>query len=213
MSRAGFNPFQWLLKSFLKGLLLVVPLTVTAWIFWFVFSTIDGLLGLDVPGIGFLVTIAIIVLAGVLGSNFLADRLIAWLENALSRVPVAKLVYFSLKDFVGAFVGDKKGFNRPVLVSLGSDAGGEAVKVLGFITAETPEIPGLNDHVAVYLQQSYNFAGNLVIVPRDRVTLLPPKDSAKWMTFIISGGVSGGSSRPASPSSPSSLTGGEKTLP
>jgi uncharacterized membrane protein len=113
----------------------------------------------------------------------------AWLEHALSRVPVAKLVYFSLKDFVGAFVGEKKGFNRPVLVSLGADG---IVKVLGFATAEDVEIPGAEGLVAVYVQQSYNFAGNLILVPRDRVTPLPPEESAKWLTFIVSGGVSGG---------------------
>jgi uncharacterized membrane protein len=190
MTRARLNPLQWLLKSFLKGLLLVVPLTVTAWVFWFVFSKIDGLLDFEIPGLGFLVTLAIIIFAGAIGSTFVADRLVEWMESAVSRVPVAKLVYFSLKDFVGAFVGEKKGFNRPVLVSLGPD---DSVRVLGFVTAETPDLPGVEDHVAVYLQQSYNFAGNLVIVPRSRVTFLPPKDSAKWLTFIVSGGVSGGS--------------------
>jgi uncharacterized membrane protein len=191
MTRARLNPLQWLLKSFLKGLLLVVPLTVTACVFWFVFSKIDGLLDFEIPGLGFLVTLAIIIFAGAIGSTFVADRLVEWMESAVSRVPVAKLVYFSLKDFVGAFVGEKKGFNRPVLVSLGPD---DSVRVLGFVTAETPELPGVEDHVAVYLQQSYNFAGNLVIVPRSRVTFLPPKDSAKWLTFIVSGGVSGGRS-------------------
>jgi uncharacterized membrane protein len=183
------GPLQWLLKSFLKGLLLVVPLTVTIAVFWFVFVKIDGLLGIGIPGLGFLVTLVLLVVVGALGSNFLADRFVAWMEGALGRVPVAKLVYFSLKDFVGAFVGEKKGFNRPVLVSLGRD--GE-IKVLGFATAESLDLPGAEDHVAVYLQQSYNFAGNLVLVPRDRITPLPPEESSKWLTFIVSGGVSGG---------------------
>lgn len=180
---------QWLLKSFLKGLLLVVPLTVTVWVFWLVFSTIDGWLGFTMPGLGLLVTLAAIVLVGAVGSIFLVDRLVAWLENALSRVPVAKLVYFSLKDFVGAFVGEKKGFNRPVVVNLDETG---TIKVLGFATTESIDIPGTEDYVAVYLQQSYNFAGNLVLVPRSRVTPLPPEESSRWLTFIVSGGVSGG---------------------
>lgn len=184
------SPLQWLLKSFLKGLLLVVPLTVTLWVFWLVFSTIDGWLGFTTPGLGLVVTVAIVVGVGALGSIFLVDRVVALLEDALSHVPVAKLVYFSLKDFVGAFVGEKKGFNRPVLVSLGSDG---SVKVLGFATAEGTEIPGAEGLVAVYVQQSYNFAGNLILVPRDRVTPLPPEESSRWLTFIVSGGVSGGS--------------------
>src|SRR5690606_8741632 len=180
---------QWLLKSFLKGLLLVVPLTVTVWVFWLVFSTIDGWLGFAIPGMGLVVTLAAIVLVGAVGSIFLVDRLVAWLESALSRVPVAKLVYFSLKDFVGAFVGEKKGFNRPVIVDL-DEAG--TIKDLGFATAENLDLPGTSDYVAVYLQQSYNFAGNLVLVPRSRVTPLPPQESSRWLTFIVSGGVSGG---------------------
>jgi uncharacterized membrane protein len=180
---------QWLLKSFLKGLLLVVPLTVTLWVFWLVFSTIDGLLGLKIPGLGFLATVAAIVLIGAVGSIFLVDRVVAWLEGALSRVPVAKLVYFSLKDFVGAFVGEKKGFNRPVIVNLDDNG---TIKVIGFATAEDLDVPGAEGYVAVYLQQSYNFAGNLILVPRARITPLPPKESSKWLTFIVSGGVSGG---------------------
>ena len=184
------KPLQWLLKSFLKGLLLVVPLTVTAWVFWFVFSAIDGLLGFDTPGVGLLATLGIVIAVGALGSTFVADRLIAWFEDIVSRVPVAKLVYFSLKDFVGAFVGEKKGFNRPVVVTLGPP--GASVKVIGFVTTDALDVPGAEDHVAVYIQQSYNFAGNLVLVPRERVTLLPPGESAKWLTFIVSGGVSGG---------------------
>ena len=180
---------QWLLKSFLKGLLLVVPLTVTLWVFWLVVSTVDGWLWFKIPGVGLLVTLAVIVLVGAFGSILLVDRFVAWLENALSRVPVAKLVYFSLKDFVGAFVGEKKGFNRPVVVNL-DDSG--TIKVLGFATAEHIDVPGTEDYVAVYLQQSYNFAGNLVLVPRSRVTPLPPGESSKWLTFIVSGGVSGG---------------------
>jgi uncharacterized membrane protein len=191
---ARSQPFnQWVLKSFLKGLFIVVPLTLTAWVFWFVFAKIDGILGFSIPGFGLLVTIAIVVGVGAVGSTFVVGRTMAWVEQGLSRVPVAKLVYFSLKDFVGAFVGDKKGFNRPVMVSFGPELD---IKVIGFATAEDLDLPGVEDHVAVYLQQSYNFAGNLVLVPRHRVTPLPPGESSKWLTFIVSGGVSGGG-RPA----------------
>ncbi len=181
---------RWLLNSFLKGLLLLAPLAATLWVFWAVFSWIDGLLGFRQPGLGLLATIAIIIAAGALGSFILVDRFVAWIEAAVSRVPVAKLIYFSLKDFVGAFVGEKKGFNKPVLVSLGQDG---SIKVVGFVTVESLEslgLPGTEGHVAVYLQQSYNFAGQLVLVPRERVTPLPG-ESSRWLTFIVSGGVSG----------------------
>jgi uncharacterized membrane protein len=87
---------------------------------------------------------------------------------------------------VGAFVGEKKGFNRPVLVSLEADRG---IRMIGFITAELHDLPG--DTVAVYLPNAYAFAGHLLLVPRDRVTPLPPGESSKWLAFVVSGGVSG----------------------
>jgi uncharacterized membrane protein len=194
---------QWLLKSFLKGLLLVVPLTVTAWVFYFVFIKIDGLLGIGVPGLGFLFTLLLIVAVGAVGSIILVDRAVAWLEHLVSRVPLAKLIYFPLKDFVGAFVGDKKSFRKPVLVSLGNagSAGADkGIRVVGFVTAEGLDVAGEPDLVAVYLPQSYNFAGNLILVPRDRVIPLPPEESSKWLAFAVSGGISRGAeiSKPGS---------------
>jgi len=183
------NPLQWLFKSFLKGLLILVPLMVTAWVVYAVFTRIDGLLKFKTPGIGFLVTILIIVTIGALGSNIVASRAISFLEKFLNRLPLVKLIYFSLKDLIGAFVGEKKSFRIPVLVALYPESG---AKVLGFVTSEEPGLPGFSDHVAVYLPQSYNYSGYLVVVPRHLVTLLPPSESSKWMAFIVSGGVSRG---------------------
>lgn len=183
------NPLQWLLKSFLKGLLIVVPLVVTAWVIYGVFTWIDGLLNISIRGMGFVITLAIIVTVGALGSNIVADRLIAFLERLLNRLPLVKLIYFSLKDLIGAFVGEKKSFRVPVLVILNPESG---TKVLGFVTSEDPDLPGVPDHVAVYLPQSYNYSGFLIVVPRSQVIPLPPAESARWLSFIISGGVSRG---------------------
>ena len=183
------KPMQWLLKSFLKGLLIVAPLTVTAWVIYVVFSWIDGLLSVKIPGLGFLLTLFIIVAVGAVGSNIVADRLIAYLEKFLNRLPLVKLIYFSLKDLIGAFVGEKKSFRIPVLVSLYPESG---AKVLGFVTSEDPDLPGAPDHVAVYLPQSYNYSGFLIVIPRAQVTPLPPSESGRWLSFIVSGGVSRG---------------------
>ncbi len=189
------NILQWLFKNFLKGLLIVVPLVVTVYVIYGVFTWIDGLLKVDswfnhsVPGLGFVITLSIIIIMGAMGSNIVATRLISFLEKYLNRVPLVKLIYFSLKDLIGAFVGEKKSFRIPVLVELYPESG---AKVLGFVTSEDPGLPGISDHVAVYLPQSYNYSGVLVVVPRERITLLPPAESARWLSFIVSGGVSRG---------------------
>jgi len=96
------------------------------------------------------------------------------------------LLYGSIKDIVEAFAGEEKKFDKPVIASLG--VGG--AKVMGFVTSQTMESIGLTDYVAVYLPQSYNFAGNVLLFKKDSIQPLEI-DSAKAMSFIVSGGVSG----------------------
>jgi uncharacterized membrane protein len=95
------------------------------------------------------------------------------------------MIYTSVKDLIDAFVGDKKGFKKPVSVTL---LPGSNVQVIGFVTSESLNNLGLSDCVAVYLPQSYNFAGNLIIVPKEQITPLSA-DSADIMKFVISGGI------------------------
>jgi uncharacterized membrane protein len=165
----------------------MVPVVLTLYIFYLIFFKIDHILGFSIPGVGFLVTLAGITLIGFLVSNFLTRRLILLIDRLFIRLPLVKLLYSSIKDLIGAFVGDKKSFNKPVLVRLSPDSG---ASVLGFITAESLENLGLNDYAAVYVPQSYNFAGNLLLFPRDQVTPLDAS-SSEVMTFIVSGGVAG----------------------
>jgi uncharacterized membrane protein len=188
---------QKLFTNFLKGLLFLVPVAVTSYVVYHIFMKIDGLLPLDrlpmkIPGLGFLLTVVLIIIVGFLASNIFFERTVFFLEKVLTRLPFVKLIYFSIKDLTGAFVGEKKSFNRPVAFTLipGSD-----VKMLGFVTSESLGFPSAEGHVSVYLPQSYNFSGFMVLVPRQQITLLPPEDSAKVMAFIVSGGVSRGSSQ------------------
>ena len=81
-----------------------------------------------------------------------------FVEKTFSKLPIVKIFYSSIKDLVGAFVGDKKTFDRPVIVTLDPSTD---VKTLGFITREALDFLKLKDHIAVYFPQSYNFAGEL----------------------------------------------------
>lgn len=174
-----------LFNYFLRGLVLLAPLAITLYVCYLVFITIDGWLGLPVPGIGFLVTLASITLFGFLASSLLTRSALAVLEAAMKRLPFVRLLYSSTKDLLNAFVGEKRRFDTPVLVTLipGSSAG-----ALGFVTQESLAVLDIPGHVAVYFPQSYNFAGNLLVVPADQVTRLSA-DSAHVMAFIVSGGV------------------------
>ncbi|MDD3365013.1 MAG: DUF502 domain-containing protein, partial [Syntrophomonas sp.] len=167
----------------------------TLYIFYIVFVKIDGLLKIPlpgvgvVPGVGFVATILLLILVGFLVSNFLTKKLFILLDNLLNRLPLVKLLYGSVKDLLNAFVGDKKSFNKPVLVKLSDES---HAHVMGFITCESLSNFGLDDYVAVYVPQSYNFAGQLLIFPRGHVQPLD-SNSADMMTFIVSGGVAGNS--------------------
>lgn len=175
-----------IVKSFFQGLIILVPMVVTVYVVYLTFIKIDGILNIPIPGLGFLITLTIITLVGFLASNFLTRRLFDSLENVFVRLPLVKLIYSSIRDLINAFVGEKKTFDRPVVVSLAPESD---AKLIGFITKDDLDFLGLRDHVAVYVPQSYNFAGNLLIFPRDQVKLLPARGS-EVMTFLVSGGVS-----------------------
>lgn len=174
-----------LLTYFLRGLVLTVPLVVTGVVVWWVLTRIDGWLGLPVPGAGFLVTVAAITLIGFAGSTFLWRQVEQAMDELLDRLPFVRLLYSSTKDLLNAFVGEKRRFDTPVLVQLSEDG---AVRAFGFITQSSLSALGHPKDVAVYFPQSYNFAGQLVVVPGDRVKRLSAQ-SSEVLAFIVSGGV------------------------
>ncbi|HQA06708.1 MAG TPA: DUF502 domain-containing protein, partial [Syntrophomonadaceae bacterium] len=190
--KGGYS-MKRLTNYFLQGLLFLVPLVITVYVFYFLFKKVDGLLKIPIPGlgiipgVGFVTTILLIILIGFLVSNFLTKRIMLVLDNLFNRLPLVKLLYGSIKDLLNAFVGNKKSFSQPVLVKLTSN--GDA-HVLGFITCESLDNLGLDEMVSVYVPQSYNFAGQLLLFPRHQVTPLSI-NSAEVMTFIVSGGVAG----------------------
>ncbi|MGQ0539132.1 MAG: DUF502 domain-containing protein [Gemmatimonadaceae bacterium] len=174
-----------LLAYFLRGLVFIAPVAVTVYICVLIFRTIDGWLGLSIPGLGFALTLALITLIGFLGSTFLARSFLGAFDRVLERLPFVRLLYSSTKDLVNAFVGEKRRFDQPVAVRLipGSEA-----KALGFVTQKSLEQLGLSEAVAVYFPQSYNFAGSLLLVPARDVERIAAS-SSDVMAFIVSGGV------------------------
>ena len=174
-------------RYFVRGCLVLAPVTITLYVLYFAFTTIDQMLGLDVPGLGFVLTIGLVTLVGFFTSNVVGRSVVDITERFFTRLPLVKLLYSSIKDLIGAFMGQRQSFNQPVAVAVAPDGG---IKVLGFITRSSLTALGLHDHVAVYLPQSYNVAGNLIVVPRDRVQPLDTSTS-ELITFLVSGGVSG----------------------
>jgi len=173
-----------LTRSFAQGLLVLAPVAITVWVVVFVVTTLDDWLNTRIPGLGIVIAAAGITLIGYLTGNVVGTRLVSWLENGLKRVPLIRILYAALRDLFGAFVGSKRKFDKAVAVEINR----HGLKVLGFLTNERFDDPQLAGHVAVYLPESYNFAGNLIVVPAERVHPLDA-DGAEFMAFIVSGGV------------------------
>ncbi|MHC4533178.1 MAG: DUF502 domain-containing protein [Planctomycetota bacterium] len=184
------------LKYFLRGLLVFVPVGVTIFILFYIFNGLYSLFSLLLPFInypalrllaGLLFTFGGIFLIGLFASNLIGKKLFELLDRIFANVPLVKMLYNAIKDLVEAFAGEKKKFDKPVLVTLGTSS---YAKIVGFMTRESLDNLGLVDHVAVYLPQSYNFAGNVLIFPKEAVKPLDI-ESSELMTFIVSGGVAG----------------------
>ena len=172
-----------LLSYFLQGLLYTVPIAATIYVVIEAIVLIDGIIPLDIPGLGILILLAGITLIGVLGNTLIVKQFFS-LEKLLDRIPLIKIIYTSVKDLLSAFVGNKKRFTEPVLVKMEGN-----VERFGFITQKDLTELGISkDKIGVYIPFSYAVTGNLIIVLKENVTLVDA-NSADIMKFIISGGV------------------------
>lgn len=169
---------------FLKGLLITLPIYATFYIISSLVKRIDKILELETPGLGFLIVIGGITIIGLIGSSFFLSPIVNLLDELLNKIPFVRTIYSSAKDLIGAFVGEKNKFSKPVLVELAP-----GVYKPGFITQDDLsdlELPGM---MAVYFPHSYAFSGNLFLVENQKVKLFRGSTSA-FMKFIVSGGVS-----------------------
>ena len=109
---------NWIVKNFLRGVIIVVPIALTIYLIYEGFTRIDRLLNLPYPGVGFGLTILLMILVGALASNFFVRKFLELTNAIFTRAPLVRLIYAAIRDLLEAFVGDQKRFNQPVAVSL-----------------------------------------------------------------------------------------------
>lgn len=193
-----------LVQYFLQGLIILAPIIITIYAVTALFNFIDNIIpdvvgtifphwvGVDdqgqprkIPGIGFVILLVTVIFVGYISSSFIVARLVELFDKILERTPGIKLIYSTVKDFLEAFAGNNRKFDKAVLVSITD----KEVWQVGFITQQELMEFGLENFVAVYVPRSYAFAGQLYFVSRERVKLLTDISSADAMKFAISGGV------------------------
>jgi uncharacterized membrane protein len=189
--------FSRILQYFLQGLLVMAPVAITAYTVYWVVSSIDSLIPIFTAkdesgqvhirnyGLGFVIVIFAICLIGYLSSFFIKNRLFHLFDSLLMKTPGIRFIYSSVKDFFEAFAGEKKKFNKPVLANIDDND----VWRVGFITREDAHDFGFDGYVAVYIPMSYSIAGNVYLLPRERVRAITNINSTDAMKFAISGGV------------------------
>lgn len=182
-----------ILKYFLQGLVVFIPLSITVIIIVKLFQFFESLFSfVGLTGIAFFDTIIafaalliFVTIIGILASSFVFQKLFTFVEKKMEQAPLIRHLYSPIKDFMNAFMGNKKRFTKPVLVLTNPQAN---IQEVGFITQDDLKEWGINDKYAVYLPYSYSFSGKLIIVPKEQITPLNT-DGSEAMKFIISGGV------------------------
>lgn len=185
-----------IIKSFINGLLTIVPIILVIYILVRVFNFLDSILGNVlkpymkqdyIPGIGILATLVLITFLGWLSTRFFAGKIINLIDRLLEKIPLVKTLYSVIKDTFQSFLGEKKSFSKVALVPMP----GTSIKVIGFVTSEEVEevIHSLKDHVAVYVPQTFQVAGFTFLIPKEEIEWLDIKPE-EAMKFVLSGGVS-----------------------
>jgi uncharacterized membrane protein len=189
-----------LIGFFIQGIIYTVPISITFFVLYNIFDFIDRgtksiisfIFGTDnsiisLPGLGILSLVIIITFVGYIGKFVIAKPIFEYSQTALQKLPVIKIIYSSVQDFLNAFVGKEKKFTEAVLVCLNKE---NSIYKLGFITSKDLSFIGMDDKmVAVYLPHSYGFTGELFITSASQISPVKAK-SADILKFILSGGVS-----------------------
>lgn len=178
---------------FLQGVLLVAPIAIIGYILYSLFVTVDGWLteniekwiGFSVPGLGIVGLFISLTLLGFIGQTAIVRPLKNISAKLIRKIPVLNLFFSSLNDLFSAFMGKEKKFNTPVKVLFNKE---NNLWKLGFSTKNTLTEIDNEELAAVYFPHSYNFSGELYLVPRERIERvnLSPADVMK---FIVSGGI------------------------
>jgi uncharacterized membrane protein len=186
---------QWLRTRFLAGFFVLVPLAISVYALIWIFGIIDGLLapvflrltGKELPGLGLLFTLLLVLAVGSLATNVIGRRLLARAESWLLMIPVFRTIYAPVRQLVAAFSPDNEyGFKRVAMVSV--DGRGW---VMGFLTKEFTVDRGSGPEplMAVYVPTNHLYLGDIGLHAPDRV-FFPDLTVEEGIRIFLTGGMS-----------------------
>ncbi len=195
---AGRWKWEKIFQYFLQGLLVAAPVAITVYLTYSFVSSVDSWIPVFTEkdasgnviirnyGSGFVIIVVSLIIIGYLSSNFITSRIFDLFDSWLERTPGIKIIYSSVKDFFEAFAGNKRKFNKAVLVNIHADE----VWQIGFITDDDAVKLGLKDYLTVYVPLSYSLAGITYIVPQGKVRQIEHISAGDALKYTVSGGIS-----------------------
>lgn len=181
-------------KTFFAGLVVVVPIVITTLAIWWLFRFVDGflspafyeILGREIPGLGFLTTIVIIFLVGLVATNVLGSRFLKFIQDVLMRIPVVKNIYPTIRQLVEAFSpASSSSFKKVVLVEYPQ----KGIFSLGFLTNEVSinRSSGKVQFFSVYLPTNNLYLGQVALFNAEEV-IFTGFTVEEGLRIILSGG-------------------------
>ena len=186
---------QRLRRMFIAGFFVTVPLVVSVSALVWIFGIIDGftaplserLLGRRIPGLGLLITVALVLAVGAIATNVIGRRIVARAESWLTMIPVFRTIYTPVKQLIAAFSPDNEyGFKQVVMVH--DERRG---LVMGFLTKEfsVERGHGRESMMAVYVPTNHLYLGDIVVYPRERA-YFPDLTVEEGVRIFLTGGMS-----------------------
>jgi uncharacterized membrane protein len=188
--------FVLLRRYLITGIVVTAPLAITIWILWNSFTFVDRnvkkILGdwfLDVPGVGFVLFFAVVILVGIFATNLIGRRLISIGESIMTRIPLANRIYKAVQQISTAFLGSNRSiFHTVVLIEYPR----KGIYSLGFLTTEgAGEVQHKTEKqvACVFVPTTPNpTSGMLVFVPHDQLIHLD-MTTEDGLKLVVSGGV------------------------
>lgn len=185
-----------IMTTFLRGLAVLLPIALTLYLFYFLATASENLVGGLIrvilpeswywPGFGLFVSVILIFVVGLVVSLPGFRIMVVFADWLFNSIPVVRSVYSTLKDFIGFLSNTDrtKEAGKPVLVQIT-----ESIQLVGMVTSNDTTVLGEHeDHVLVYLPMSYQIGGFTVLVPKEK---LQPLDMniEEAMSFVVTAGV------------------------
>ena len=184
--------FQQIKRHLIAGVLAIVPIALTFWILRFLFRILDSFtapilrnIGIEIPGLGIILTLLFIFLLGLLITNVLGRTIFNWGEKVLNKLPLVNTIYNAVKQITNAFSGKSmKDFKQVIFIQYPR----KGLWTMCFVTNQSKNESG-DEFYHVFVPTTPNPTSGVFIVIPQKDAVHPDISVEEGLKSIISGGI------------------------